>query len=521
MSTFPGLNEDCAALILDCLDTPSLLSISATSRAALLPARVRLVRDVRLLSDERALSFLHFVLAHALEPAVRSLYFSIWAFDMAAWAPLLAHVLPRADTLRRLEVVLGVREPRFFALLRGLSPALTHLHIYDLTARSSEALRGIRGLRLLSLSVEHESHEAMQTTMGVIKAVIADNADTLEDVAVAGPYMRGTAPLEVRFVPAERKCPRVTRLAIQRLGFDLAAVAHTFPNVERLERDCEAALPDDAESGTVWPKLGTLVAPARVVLPMVAQGNYKMLRCLVIPPSSSAPLRVEDTLNAIRNLRIEELSLSIPSVNLGDPSPDSDGSVLFLAQILGSAPHLRKLDLNIHDNSRETRKVDLATLIPNPHRLTKAHTRVLSQLTYVSLAWPSINTTLTDKSLQSFARPWFTLCPRLAGMHLYPSMLEFRWTRRWLYVADCSDSDSDSGVDLGDGDSYPRPRSIVTAHYRCNPKSKQASFDNERTAFAPNDHERGSTAWSAAVCKSYSSPGVELREGVKLTEFPI
>ncbi|TFY58861.1 hypothetical protein EVG20_g8000 [Dentipellis fragilis] len=346
----------------------------------------------------------------------------------------------------------------------------------------------------------------MRTTMGVIKAVIADNADTLEDVAVAGPYMRGMAPLDVRFVPAERRCPRVTRLVIQRLGFDLAAVARTFPNVERLERDCEAALPDDAESGTVWPKLGTLVAPAKVVLPMVAQGNHSMLRCLVIPPSSSAPLRVEDTLDAIRNLRIEELSLSIPSVNLGDPSSDSDDSVLFLAQILESAPHLRKLDLNVHDNDNQTRKVDLATLTPNAQHLTKTHTRVLSQLTYVSLAWPTINTTLTDKTLQSFARPWFTLCPRLACMRLYPSMLEFRWTRRWVNFADCSDNDSDSGVDLGHGDSCPRPRSVVTPHYRCNPKSKQASFDNERTAFAPNDRERGSTAWSAAVCKSCVAP---------------
>ncbi|TFY55845.1 hypothetical protein EVG20_g9167 [Dentipellis fragilis] len=91
MSIVPGLNDDCVARTLHFLDTSSLSSMAATSRAALILARV-LVRDVCLESDEHATSFLTLVITHSLEYAMRTLCLAMGGGSNATPWPVLVVV---------------------------------------------------------------------------------------------------------------------------------------------------------------------------------------------------------------------------------------------------------------------------------------------------------------------------------------------------------------------------------------------------------------------------------------------
>ncbi|TFY58860.1 hypothetical protein EVG20_g7996 [Dentipellis fragilis] len=487
MSTIPGLDEDCATVVLDCLETPSLLSMALTSRAAIHPVRLRLVHDPHLTTGERATSFLTFVLDHSLESALHILRFNIHAANQAdSWPTLLADVLQRATNLSRLEVYLnstgpgdfrifGTCEKRFFDALVNLTPALTHLHISLCHPDDLMALRGIRGLRYIWLSTSFNSMEPemMASNMASVKRIIEDNVDTLEDISLLLPSSKGS---HIRF---DRTCPHVARFAFFAVSIDFTNLSQAFPNVQRLEQSYQMKTPDDLGDCPVWPKLTTVVTTDALLQPTLARGDYPLLRCLIIADIRSyySPSWFQGILETIRRFRTHELSLRkvvIPPEELDKPSQYNNGLIVaFLSQLLESAPHLRKLDLAFRPEYYGARVDNVTRIVPDP----ASHAHALQSLASLSFSMPQhAKGILSGKILEIFARAWLTACPVLVNIRISLRDQEFRWTRRWK-------TDEENHL-----------RSVVTPQYRIN--SISGWKDDETSVFADTDVDWKSAVWS-------------------------
>ncbi|KAA1475796.1 hypothetical protein DENSPDRAFT_447452 [Dentipellis sp. KUC8613] len=362
MPIIPGLNEDCATLVLDCLETPSLLSIALTSRAAVHPVHLRLVHDPRLTTSGRASSFLKFVIGRSLESALHILRFNINAAQRAdPWPTLLADVLQRATNLSRLAVLLSSTvtgpgycdrifdacQQRFFDALVNLTPALKHLRICQCNPEDLMALQGIQGLRSiwLSTSVYDTEPEMMASNMASIKRIIAGNANTLQDVSLVCPNSKG---VQLRF---EGTCPLVTRFAFFQVPIDFTSLSRAFPNIRRLKQEYDA--PEDLGASPVLPELTTLVTTDALSQPILAgaHSDYPLLRCLIIINIHRyySSTWFSSLLQTIKRFYIHELSLrdvAVPPGFFDQPSEVKTNPIAtFLSQLLEGAPHLRKLDL--------------------------------------------------------------------------------------------------------------------------------------------------------------------------------
>ncbi|KAA1475786.1 hypothetical protein DENSPDRAFT_447227 [Dentipellis sp. KUC8613] len=363
MPIIPGLNEDCATLVLDCLGTPSLLSMARTSRAAVHPVHLRLVHDLRLTSSERASSFLTFVIGRSLESALHVLRFYIDAVKKTdPWPTLLADVLQRATNLSRLEVSLKTSvtgpgycvrifdtcQQRFFDALVNLTPALTHLHIGQCSPDDLTALQGIQGLRSIWLGTsvyESREPEMMASNMASIKRIIAGNANTLQDVSLVCPNSKG---VQLRF---EGTCPLVTRFAFFQVPIDFTSLSRAFPNIRRLKQEYDA--PEDLGASPVLPELTTLVTTDALSQPILAgaHSDYPLLRCFIIINIHRyySSTWFSSLLQTIKRFYIHELSLrdvAVPPGFFDQPSEVKTNPIAtFLSQLLEGAPHLRKLDL--------------------------------------------------------------------------------------------------------------------------------------------------------------------------------
>ncbi|KAA1475794.1 hypothetical protein DENSPDRAFT_932604 [Dentipellis sp. KUC8613] len=513
MSPIPGLDEDCAMLVLNSMETSTLLTMALTSRAAIHPVRLRLVHDPRLPTGARASSFLTFVLDHSLEQALHILRFDVRTLDQVdSWPTFLADVLQRATNLSRLEVYLnltgpeysrifGACEERFFHALVSLTPALTHLHLSLCHPDDLTALRGIRGLRYLWLSPSFNSMnpEMMASNMSSIKVIIEGNADTLEDIWLMCPSSKGS---DIRFA---RTCPHVTRFAFFAVSIDYTNLSQTFPHVQRLEQSYELKTPEDlGASPPVWPELTTLVTTDVLLQPTLARGDYPLLRCLIIADIRPyySPSWFEGILGTIRRFHIHELSLrkvTIPPEELDKSSQYNDGLVAaFLSQLLDSAPHLRKLDLAFRPEYYGARVDNVTRIVPD----SAFHAHALQSLTSLSFALPQhARGILSGQALEKFARAWLAVCPVLVHVRISLREQQFKWTRRW---------ETDDEAQL---------RSVVTPQYRINSVSRWK--DDETSVFADTDVDCESAAWSSTF---YTLPTADAScvqfEGDKmLTEF--
>ncbi|TFY71394.1 hypothetical protein EVG20_g1607 [Dentipellis fragilis] len=493
MSIIPGLNEDCAMVVFKYMETSSLLSMALTSRAAIHPVRLRLVHDSHLPTGARASSFLTFILNHSLESALHVLRFDVHTLDQAdSWPTLLADVLQRATNLSRLEVDLnstsvwpvhsrifrGACEQRFFNALINLTPALTHLHLSLCHPDDLMALQGIQGLKYIWLSMSFDSMEPEMraSNMASVKRIIVDNADTLEDISLLLPSSKGS---HTRF---DRTCPHVTRFAFFAVSIDSTNLSQVFPNVQPLEQSYEMRTPEDlGTQSPVWPGLRTLVTKD-VVLPhpILARGEYPLLRCLVIGVIRFlySPAWFQGLLQTIRRFCIHELSLRdviVPPELLDEPSQfNSDTVKTFLSQILGSAPHLRKLDLGLRPEYQEARVDNVTRVVPD----SASHAHALRNLESLSLSTRRHSRgVLSRRSLEEFARAWLTVCPVLVHIRISLRGQEFRWTRRW-------ETDAENHL-----------RSVVTPQYRIN--SSSGRKDDENPVFADSDLDWKSAVWSS------------------------
>ncbi|KAA1476392.1 hypothetical protein DENSPDRAFT_933016 [Dentipellis sp. KUC8613] len=427
MSIIPGLNDDCVIRTLHFMDTSSLSSMAATSRAALLLARPLLVRDVCLESDAQATSFLIMVIIHSLEHAMRTLCLAIGnGIHATPWPVLLGDVLTRTPRLTRLELWPPRRYPRsIFDSLVNYTPTLTQLCIQSLDIEGATALQSVRGLSSVSLGMDIQrvgrgEYAAMSR---MVSAIITGrgNADTLQDVTLFSTINSSAIQTgEVRFIGGGAVCPRVARLTIHHISFDLADVARCFPNVQRLET-CQSLAPvDSLDEGVPWPKLTTLVAPQSLVVPMLAHSDCPLLRCLVVRTHYlDLDLRINETLDGVRVFdSIQELSLAIPA---RDPDVGvRDSAAAFLWQVLGSVPNVQKLDLSV--NFERAELVNLASLTPD----TKPRSYTLDELAYLSL---TIDVRQNAEDIQDFAAIWFTSCPNLTHIRLHAIPDEYRWKR--------------------------------------------------------------------------------------------
>ncbi|TFY70172.1 hypothetical protein EVG20_g2829 [Dentipellis fragilis] len=359
--------DDCASLAIGFLDTSSLLPMATTSRAALVPVRLCLVRDVYFESDAKATSFLTFVITYSLEAAMRTFRFPMWGGGSATpWPDLLADVLTRVTQLAWLELwPERMYPPYFFDALINHTPALTRLRIESDDIEWTMALQGIKGLSAISLIMDPYGipPEEVAFRVGAAEAVIADNADTLEDVSIS-----------------------------------------TICDFFEIE--------------------GKRV---RLVL-----GETSMR-----------------TFNGI-----QELSFAILVRN-----PDAhDSAASSLWQVLGSVPHVRKLDLQLDLIFDRTEFIHLASLTPD----TMPRSYAFKELTSISLL---IDASLAYEDIQGFAKVWFSACPNLTDIRLHIVPMEVFWKRHRTT------------------DERGRQRSVVVPSRRHNHVPTQ--IDDEVSAFGP------------------------------------
>ncbi|KAA1475797.1 hypothetical protein DENSPDRAFT_842656 [Dentipellis sp. KUC8613] len=519
MSIIPGLNEDCAMLVLKYMEAPSLLSMALTCRAAIHPVRLRLLHDPHLPTGARAASFLTFVLNHSLEPALRILRFDVHTLDQTDSWPALADVLQRATNLFRLEAYLnptsvwpehgrifGACEQRFFHALVDLTPALTHLHLSLCHPLDLAGLHGVRGLKHLWLSTSFDSMqpEMMASNMSSIKDIIANNADTLEDISLTCPNSKAS---QIHFDPSH-PCARVTRFAFRAVCIDYTNLCEVFPNVQRLEQSFELRAPEDlGDQSPVWPALTTLVMTDVVLQqPLLACGEYPLLRRFVVGDIRFlyTPAWFQGLLEIIRRFRIYELSLRdvlVPPEALAVASQLTDDVVTaFLSQLLESAPHLRKLDLGLRPEHFAAPVDNVIRVVPD----AASHAYALRNLASLSLSTRRhVRGALSRKRLEEFARAWFTVCPVLVHIRVSLRGQEFRWTRHWET----------------DADNKSHQRSVVTPQYRVN--ARPGKKEDEASVFAGSDDDWDSAGWSSTF---YAPRGKDARwvkfdGGTELVEF--
>ncbi|KAA1468328.1 hypothetical protein DENSPDRAFT_833583 [Dentipellis sp. KUC8613] len=429
MSIIPGLNDDCASITIGFLDTPSLLSMATTSRAALASVRLCLVRDVCFETDQNAISFLTFVITHTLEAAMRTFRFTAWDGGLKAlWPNLLADVLTRATQLTWLELwPERAFPPCFFDAVINRTPALTRLHIKSYDMEWVMALQGIRGLSVISLTMNpgRISSEEVASRMGMVETVLADNADTLEDVSLSTVCdLFEIEGKRIRLVLGEIRYPHVTRLTLQNLSFDLADINRHFPIIQRFAVGRSTMPVDNSGARLVWPILTTLVAPQSLLVPMLAHSDCPSLHCLVVRSNFDPlpDLRINETLDSMRVFNgVQELSFTIPVRN-----PRADNSAAsFLWQVLGSVPHVRKLDIHLDLIFDRAEFIHLASLTPD----TMPWSYAFKRLTFLSLSMCAENYTGMDMNIQRFAKVWFTACPNLTDIRLHIFPMEISWKR--------------------------------------------------------------------------------------------
>ncbi|KAA1475782.1 hypothetical protein DENSPDRAFT_874234 [Dentipellis sp. KUC8613] len=506
---FPGLNEDCSFLALKYLETTSLLSVALTSRAAVHPVRLWLVRHTYITSEKRLIAFLTFVLDHSLESAMHglSVFFREWATGPHTfWPRLLADVLPQATNLSRLELNLHPLQrfsnplkperfetfdeckQRLFDVLANDMPALTQFYLHRIEPETVIALQGIRGLRAIRLDVQHHSlntdANARVSAMDVIKKILADNAETLADVSL----LESHAPNPpIPFTVDELDCEftHVTRLSIlgYPLSFDrsLQNVTRIFPNLQRLHLGDSPKFPVDLVIGPVWPAMTTLIAPSEF-LSMLARhdGNCPSLRRLVVADHRVSPLpRLQETLQSVRRFSIHELYLIIPITERDDLRSLDDAAAPsgWPSQISQNAPNLRKLDLCLQPQGpREIQRIISVT----PHLVTVPVACAFDNLTHLSFSLYGGETVMSNEILQSLAKTWFTACPVLVCIGIAAQENEFRLVRRW------------------ETDDRKLPCSVVVPQYRQNLQTRRTIFVDSASEFSlkNEDMKPGMTPWS-------------------------
>ncbi|TFY68438.1 hypothetical protein EVG20_g3562 [Dentipellis fragilis] len=349
MSIFPNLNADCTALILQRLDTPTLLSLCCVCRTASNASSPYLAARVDITDDGEPKfirMFCIWVLSKKLCGSIRALCFtyrSRTAGDMqtGSYAEMLADVFAAATSLRSVTLA-GTMPPRLIFAL-GTLPSFTTLSLTNAGRAALTATASLHQLRSFSLSVPH--HDIHPTFFADVAGAL-NASSQLEELRLSITLLPGMNIIPV-FDLRPFIFPNVRLLSLSgesdpaRLYLDEnappLAMVPQFPNITSIEvlKNFELS-PSDT-----WPHLTS----AKGAVPaIVGLAQHHALTRVVVTNMLYGATVCRDLLDALQHCPVENLSVQSA---FGGQYYDSYPLPWLLRSLATALPALRNLEITI------------------------------------------------------------------------------------------------------------------------------------------------------------------------------
>ncbi|TFY71390.1 hypothetical protein EVG20_g1617 [Dentipellis fragilis] len=421
--TFPALNADCTALILDWLDKQSLLVAACLCRGACQAIRPRLVRNVSITQLGKLMHFCHFVFAHKLASSIHAVTLRVLPGPhLNRYLGSFCDVLEMACNLRSF-VVYGSTQalisitgsPRVAVLVAGGTIPLTKLEMEGIDPSGLHALRTVRGLSCLAFSFA----PSWNPGLGQLTRIIQNSSDTLTEITLRAVYAMGGGArwtLKANAGTSFAPCAKMRRLSVQDMDVEISFLASGFPRLEHLALDHGCLMDTTGILGEpVCPNLKSLNCPLELVSAL-RNSNISNLRRLSM--DSIPEDQVACFADALACFPLRRLYLGAFLHRDGPPrdiSPVQD----LLAHIVPSVPGLRVMEVKVYGILHVN--IDFCEFV---------------HLGYVStISWPK-DIKYMSMSLVDLSSPYDRLAPLfipshesgLRWFHAIPSLEYFEYT---------------------------------------------------------------------------------------------
>ena len=374
MSFTPSINYDAANCILSFCDSPSLCSLTRTSRTSRILALPFLVKDVVLnRNSQQILAFCQFVLAYRLGPHIRTLKLTRGLshkllIDKRRPDPIassLADVLASAVALDELEISsrfseLVLCEPRIVTSIVN-SKSLRALTLWPITGHCIERMHsahGLRQVRTLTVGVTYMQSPRDSRRLSLMLDGLLSRMRSLEHLFLSHAY-----PTFLSSIAASPSvCQSETRVfsCLRSLHLDsvptsLENLAILFPNLRAISVTVSrfSMLPSlDSIRLPLWPCLKSVETDSLPLLDLLSRLHFP--RRIRIPRHMfKLDQPFDQFLDVLgRNAALSSLSFPVkfqpPSQDLAEP-PRIDGleASTFILRISQSLSGLRFLALDI------------------------------------------------------------------------------------------------------------------------------------------------------------------------------
>ncbi|EMD39402.1 hypothetical protein CERSUDRAFT_122773 [Gelatoporia subvermispora B] len=384
MSIIPGLNDDCAWMVLYHMNKGSLLGTAQTCRVASRAVRPHLVRRVKLnRQPHQVRGFSNFVDKYDLAIHVRHIQIDSGAIVLGVGADTLralaeitagsntnvgfdfassiAGILEKAIFLESMEInpadLLHRSKPRILRTLVSHPPSGT----LRIEALDTNALNALLPLRLsfpstLILSARHMAPSFQANNNNTVTEILKNNSNSLEYLALTGMTPEFLSPWTPQ---SQSVLPSLHKLRLVCVTTSPGRLAATFPNLHGLSIIPEKGIVEyggdfDAccrrSEIAFWPELRSLRAPAATVKALAK--HHSQLTRVHITDTLTVPADVDEVFAALRGRQIMSMSLTVkvtipaPRDNLQRDEGHSEAAYV-CARLAVGFPDLTSLTLHL------------------------------------------------------------------------------------------------------------------------------------------------------------------------------